>query len=1128
MSLTPFSPFSFGDFIQNPTWQATFKALPLLSPETPFYLSHVDKSGMGFYVTLLLETLKKKAPTHQDTLPSSSSRYWILSPSLKEQERLFLQLSAFNSLRETPASLYFLPEIESSLSPESFCSPELLAERHTLLKQIAEEERLHPQKEQIICLGASSLSQLAPSATSFTQKKAPLKVGGHFALEKESSHWLELGYEKVTQVIERGQWAQRGSILDIFPAHARHPLRIELFDEEIESLREFDIDSQLTLKKLKEVHLFLEQSPEQEPLHHWISPQDIVLGASVFSPKATILLTQASLKEFLWQEPLEELLEEEMSSLSPQKGKNSRLTPRKKALQTTESAPEDLSLALYANPLGNFDAGDFVLQEIKRQQVRTQLEDWHQKGWQLYLCSSHATEEERFLNLLEEQNPLFDSLKKSLTRLDLTLNEGFYIPHLKIAFLSLNELLGRRPLPLIHAHEQREDKARQERAQAEIKEIHPGDLVVHLRYGIARFKEITPEKNDQEEEIILEFKDDVLLKLPLSQAHLISRYVGMGKSHPELSKLGDTRWKKACAQAQSAVEDFAARLLQTQSKRQQDQGFAHPPDSRWMQEFDATFPYKETPDQKRAIAQTKADMESPRPMDRLICGDVGFGKTEVALRAAFKCVTGGKQALLLAPTTVLAEQHWRSFKERMSPYPIRIELLSRFRSPAQIKATLAGLADGSVDMVIGTHRLISPDVVLKNPGLVIIDEEQRFGVSHKEKFKERFVHLDILTLSATPIPRTLYMALMGARDMSTIDTPPPNRKPVSTTICPYDERLIKRAIEKELSRGGQVYFLHNRVKTIDYMQKRIKELVPEARVVVGHGQMDKQELEEVMHSFVSGKADILLATTIIESGIDIPNANTILIDRADRFGLADLYQLRGRVGRSGHQAYAYLLLPRKELSTGDARKRIQAIAQYSELGSGFKIAMRDLEIRGAGNLLGTQQSGHIAAIGFDLYCQLLKQSLEALQGKRVTPRIECTFRADFILWGQTRALEEGTTKTHIPAYLPTDYIPDATQRIEAFKSLSQCFTEGELQRLLSQWKDRYGALPLPAQNLILTHELKILGAQKRLSSIEIKGQRLILTRNGQSILLEHKSYPKLRTTDARKKLPEALDWLKKL
>lgn len=519
-------------------------------------------------------------------------------------------------------------------------------------------------------------------------------------------------------------------------------------------------------------------------------------------------------------------------------------------------------------------------------------------------------------------------------------------------------------------------------------------------------------------------------------------------------------------------------------------------------------------------------MESTRPMDRLICGDVGFGKTEVAIRAAFKCVTGGRQAAVLVPTTVLAEQHFRTFKERMSEYPVRIEMLSRFSSAADIRSTLEGLRTGAVDIVIGTHRLISDDVSMKNLGLVVIDEEQRFGVRHKEKFKERFKGIDVLTLSATPIPRTLYIALMGARDMSSIETPPVNRQPVQTSVCPYDERIMKKAMERELERGGQIFLLHNRVKTIELFRDRIQALVPKARIVIGHGQMPKEELEKVMRTFVQGKADILLATTIIESGIDIPNANTIIIDRADRFGLADLYQLRGRVGRAGHRAYAYLMLPRSATTTGDARKRVSAIKQYTELGSGFKIAMRDLEIRGAGNLLGTQQSGHIAAIGFDLYCQLLQQSIAQMQGKRTAPRPDAALRTDFIINSETQFAAK-SRKDYLGAFLPREYISDAALRISAYKDLAAVRTLKEADNLLRAWEDRFGPAPETVRHLLDSHKIKILASHANISMVEISGQRLMLTRNGDFILLSNK-FPRLASAAPADKLRETLDMLKNI
>ncbi len=486
------------------------------------------------------------------------------------------------------------------------------------------------------------------------------------------------------------------------------------------------------------------------------------------------------------------------------------------------------------------------------------------------------------------------------------------------------------------------------------------------------------------------------LYVPVSEAYLVGKYVGVGRAHPPLHTLGGTRWARAKEQAERAVRDVAAELLRIQAARETQPGHACKPDTQWQREFESAFIYEETPDQLTAIAETKADQERAKPMDRLICGDVGFGKTEVAIRAAFKCVMDGRQAAILVPTTVLAQQHFNLFRERMADYPVRIELLSRFRTRREQQRVVRDLANGAIDIVIGTHRLIQSDITFKELGLVVIDEEQRFGVLHKEKFKRLRTLVDVLTLSATPIPRTLYLALTGARDMSTIQTPPHDRLPVETIATQYDERVIRDAIQRELDRGGQVFFLHNRVMTIEMMRSKLQTLVPDARIVVGHGQMDADELEEVMTKFVNGEADVLLSTTIIESGLDIPNANTIIIDRADRFGLSDLYQLRGRVGRYKHQAFAYLLLPRHASLLNDVRKRISAIRQYSTLGSGFKIAMRDLEIRGAGNLLGAEQSGHITAVGFELYCQLLKQSVSSLKGEKVKPRVDVRMKLDFL------------------------------------------------------------------------------------------------------------------------------------
>jgi transcription-repair coupling factor (superfamily II helicase) len=593
------------------------------------------------------------------------------------------------------------------------------------------------------------------------------------------------------------------------------------------------------------------------------------------------------------------------------------------------------------------------------------------------------------------------------------------------------------------------------------------------------------------------------------------------------------RWHKAKEQAERAVRDVAAELLRIQAVRETQPGHAFKTDSPWQREFESAFIFEETPDQLTAIAETKSDMEKPKPMDRLICGDVGFGKTEVAIRAAFKAVMDGKQAAILVPTTVLAQQHFNVFRERMADYPVRIELLSRFRTRREQTRVVQDLAAGAVDIVIGTHRIVQEDIAFKDLGLVVIDEEQRFGVLHKEKFKRLRTLVDVLTLSATPIPRTLYLALTGARDMSTIQTPPHDRLPVETIATQYDERVIRDAIQREMNRGGQVFFLHNRVMTIETMRAKLQSLVPSARIVVGHGQMNSDELEEVMTKFVNGEADVLLSTTIIESGLDIPNANTIIIDRADRFGLSDLYQLRGRVGRYKHQAYAYLLLPRHASLLNDVRKRISAIRQYSTLGSGFKIAMRDLEIRGAGNLLGAEQSGHITAVGFELYCQLLKQSVGALKGEKVKPRAEVRVKLDFL---EMNSAESGRAGSPLPAAerhadgahgvtrpttasLPHNYVTEPQHRIEIYRKLAQAADKSALDNLQKELRDRFGPLPPPVELLLQVAELRILASDKSVTAIEVSDDKLMLTRHGDFITLGGK-FPRLTKKDAKARLKE--------
>lgn len=1089
----------------------------LATLDTSLVFDHTDPTGAAFLIALVIHDMAKKQAKQTRTKPkkeavkktkgsvtkpstedSSSAalphrRFWVFAPHLRAQEQLYNDLSLW--IQDIP--IFFLPEQETN--PDALTDPELAAERLNLLHRLSSP----PQHgDEIIILTQRSLQESVPRPETLLLEEAELKVGGVLDENQFIASLEEAGFERVPQVVARQQWARRGGIIDFFPPQSKNPVRLELFGDEIESIRPFDVESQISIGKLEKIRWVFKEPEGEVLLESRLSEHDITFSTEGTSFPADVILSQAPIDD--------------------------------------REGEEDFTLALYSSPLGLFEAGDFVLNDARRALAERQLTEWRNKGWSIYFFLAHEHEEERCRELFfsqdehhEQQNqdppsPPSTSPWSQVHWVQGDLARGFSLPSAKLAVLTSNELFGRYQLPAVRIKADREDKARRHRAQADLTEIHPGDLVVHLRYGIGRFLRMETNATTQEEEMLIEYKDGVLLRLPLSHAFLVSRYIGLGTKTPKLNALGDKRWASSCSSAQKSIADYAAKLLRIQAERETKSGHPHPPDSRWMLEFESTFPFRETQDQLRAIHQTKADMEAPTAMDRLICGDVGFGKTEVALRAAFKCITGGKQAVMLAPTTILAEQHYRNFRARMSEYPVRVELLSRLCSEADTRRILVGLADGSIDMVIGTHRLISNDVVIKNPGLVIIDEEQRFGVQHKEKFKEKFHSLDIISLSATPIPRTLYLALMGARDMSTIDTPPLNRRPVATTVCSYDDRLIKRVVERELARGGQVYFLHNRVKTIELMRTKLQTLLPEARIVIGHGQMDKHELEDVMHTFINGQADILLATTIIESGIDIPNANTIIIDRADRFGLADLYQLRGRVGRAGHQAYAYLLLPSRELTTGDARRRINAIKQYTELGSGFKIAMRDLEIRGAGNLLGTQQSGHIAAIGFDLYCKLLKQSVDVLKGHRIKPRVDCTLKADFLIRTEldhAQAQKDGLGRATVGAYIPRDYIPENELRMSAYKELAQAESVSTLDTLERHWRDRFGKLPAPAQALLLCTKIRVIAGNAQITEVEIKDDRLMLLRNNHYIHTENKQFPRLKQGVAAQKLQEAYDLL---
>jgi transcription-repair coupling factor (superfamily II helicase) len=1066
----------------------------------PVLFSHVIQPAQAFLVALIANARHGR---RLDKRQAADSTIWVLCPSVHSQE------VCYESLLNWQSDALFLPEAELTGIENVLPDPEIAAERLALFVQI--ERHTAPR---IIVATRAGLDQGAPKRGSLEFAVVQLRRGSTTKMEEFLERLAANGYERVSQVTTRGQFAVRGGIVDLYSWQAPLPFRLEFFGDQIESLREFDIDTQTSVRDLRSIDILLNQGVADQSglVRDYVRERDLIIDVEPDGiSNAHIQISEG------W----------------------------------IETGPEDFSGAFQDCDIGEFAAGDLVLAEAKRAQFVQRLNEWRANNARIVIYFQTEGEIERFREIMAGTVEGVDFVEGSLAR-------GFCFPAANLVVLSAAELFGRfavHPRRLLRLR-----RAERHRAQIDFSELVEGDLVVHLEHGIGRFLGLTkvgrarppgapestgePYQGEQQDVLAIEFADEAKLYVPLEQAYLVSRYVGAGKKSPPLSSLADGKWARAKIKAAASIFDYAGKMLAIQAERQMRAGYAFGPDTKWQTEFERSFPFRETPDQMKAIIDTKIDMERARPMDRLICGDVGFGKTEVAVRAAFKTVMDGKQVAVLAPTTVLAQQHFEVFRQRMLEYPVRIEMLSRFRSQSEQKKVLQLLREGGVDIVIGTHRLISGDVVFKDLGLVVIDEEQRFGVLHKEKFKELFKLVDVLTLSATPIPRTLYLSLVGVKDMSTIETPPPNRLPVETVVSAYDERIIRAAIDRELERQGQVFFLHNRIASIERVRERVVHLCPQASVEIGHGQMDADELEAVMARFIAGKTDVLVCTTIIESGLDIPNANTIIIDRADQFGLADLYQLRGRVGRAEHKAYAYLFLPREMMTVGAARKRISAIRQYSSLGAGFRIAMRDLEIRGAGSILGTAQSGHIMAVGFDLYCQLLKQAVAQLKGHKPRLRLDVDVRLDFVVTNEAEFIAPPTRSSgfpapnafavgkaplpeRIPAFIPVGYVSDPAMRIRSYREIAEITSREQLERLRRDWRDRFGPFPPAVDNLFTLVEMKLAAAESGVSRVEVRECKVMLTRHGDFILVAGK-FPRLVGSKIDQHLPEVVELIKKL
>jgi len=1002
-----------------------------------------------------------------------------------------------------------------------------------------------------------ALLQPVPALEALSSREITLRSGGQaqsFAGLLEQLQALDYDCEALCEA--PGHYAVRGGIIDLYPVTATQPYRVDFFGDEIESIRLLDPVTQRSGARVESITLSATPRLTLDPARGGLADY-LPAGrtALVFIEPAELdeaVRREATGEAKATDEPLEKLAEiraraaltvalceiEQTSEIFPtptnvDEGPTSP-SPEKRVYDPGQagepaSTVQTESLSLHRRyPAEALLAHERVAAEADaRRAFLQQLVTWQREGYALHFVASKDGESQRMSEILEEEG-----LAKTLrvkTHIG-NLNEGFLYCSgtRKLTFVTETELFGRqRSRRSRHSTQQVAQRAQIDQL-LDFSELVEGDYVVHLQHGIAHFRGLATLDTAQgpREVISLEFDEQVTLHVPLQESHLISRYVGLTKVRPQLGKIGSGRWEKTRKAAERATIDLAAELLRIHAAREAQPGFACPADTDWQKEFEASFPYTETRDQLRAIEDTKADMERTRPMDRLICGDVGFGKTEVAIRAAFKAVQGGRQVALLIPTTVLAQQHLNTFRERMAGYPIVVEMLSRFRSRKEQQAILAATAAGQVDILIGTHRLLQSDVAFKSLGLLIVDEEQRFGVKHKERFKALRATLDVLSMSATPIPRTLYMALTGARDLSVIETPPADRHPIHTIVKTYDEKLVADAIQHELRRGGQVFYLHNRVQTIDLVAARLRELVPGARVGVGHGKMEPTELERVMTDFVAGTYQVLVCTTIIESGLDIPNCNTIIIESADRFGLSQLYQLRGRVGRFKHQAYAYLLLHRHSRLLDIARQRLGAMRQHNQLGAGFRIAMRDLELRGAGNLLGSQQSGHIVGVGFELYCQLLRQSVARLKGEAQAAQIRATVKLDFVVVGdgnttaETRVgaqsknttaatsisrrgkHEDGYTALKdaehsatpqikpIRACLPASYIAETRLRIDFYRRLALTGSPDTLKEIAAELRDRFGKFGEPVNALLALTEIRIRAEQKGILSVETEGAKL--------------------------------------
>ncbi len=1004
--------------------------------------------------------------------------------------------------------------------PEQITDSTPLIERADVLQQLAEGFT------GLLVTSVQAVAEMVPPADAVQRETMSISVGDEVAPEALVERLVDQGFSHVEFVEAPGEIARRGGILDVFPFSGSYPIRLEFFGDEVDAIREFDAHTQRSVSRLKTARLVPNLEREQAdsayvPLFDFL-PEDTLLatfdesrvleGADALFEKAEKGYEDAKAK--LEAEKIDAAA---IDMLRPHR----RYLDRERLSDALRRYPRLLfgtfagagsngqaveTINLDAAPQPSFNANMDVL--------RGQLADNASEGFDTFiLCDSHG-QASRLRDLLE------DDIDHGRARLVVeTLHEGFELPELGLAVYTDHQIFNRYHRPST----KKRKKYQSGLSLRDIKNLTPGDFVVHVDHGIGKFagmKKITV-RGKQQEAVRLNFADNDILYVNVNALHKLNKYTGKEGHQPRLTKLGSGQWERAKARTKSKVKDIARDLIKLYAKRKASDGYAFSSDTVWQREMEASFEFEDTPDQAEAAEAVKRDMEEPVPMDRLVCGDVGFGKTEVAVRAAFKAAQDGKQVAVLCPTTILAQQHYETFRQRMARYPVNVDVISRFRTRAEQTEVLERLEKGRIDILIGTHRLTSKDVTFNDLGLLVIDEEQRFGVKVKERLRKKRAEVDTLTLTATPIPRTLQFSLLGARDLSIINTPPPNRQPITTEIHTFDKDLIRDAIAYETSRGGQVFLIHNRVRSINEVAEMIRAIVPGVRVRTAHGQMSGNQLEDVMVDFINKKIDVLVSTSIIENGLDISNANTMIINRADRFGLAELHQLRGRVGRSQRKAFCYLLVPSIHSLTDDARKRLQAVEEYSDLGSGFSIAMRDLDIRGAGNLLGAEQSGFVNDVGYETFHKILDDAVKELREEEFSDVFE----------GEDVAppLPDTTVDVEEDAFIPKDYVSNNVERLNLYRRISNAEDEATLAELRDEMVDRFGPIPEEAANLLLGAEVRLRARQLRLPKVLFKNQRLFLylpSEDADPYFYEHLFHPlleKLANLDRRYVLKDEAD-----